>query len=218
MTDLRLPAPYLLEWPPELASVTDKRPAGAGHDAHARSARHRRFHTRCGNRPCESASRSLTRRACDSRAGGDHPPARQSPRSSGHGHRREVGASPVRPSVPEGLDTYPSLRLSSGQVFLKGTILKRLAPCFAEPLDVCGVLHPFEQILVRLDGNNDGDGFPVAGDDLGFGKWCLHVRQHTLPVMSRQDALHGLVHEHPALSLGAGRSGHTNKPKRGRKQ
>lgn len=159
---------------------TDKLPAGAGHDARAQSAQRLRFRTGLGNRRRESASRFLSRQACGSRAGADRLLVPESPRSPGRGLRLRAGVNLSRPSVPERLDTRSSLRLASGQIFVEGTILKRPLPCLAEPLDVGGILHPFQQFLVRLNGNNHGDGFPVAGDDLGFDRRCFHTRQYSL--------------------------------------
>lgn len=43
-----------------------------------------------------------------------------------------------------------------------------LFPRFLEPRDVIGVFEAFEHLLVYLDGENDRDGLPFAGDDFRF--------------------------------------------------
>ena len=44
-------------------------------------------------------------------------------------------------------------------------------------VDVIGIFQPSEHFLVDLDGENDRDGFPSAGDDLRFGQFCFHRRR-----------------------------------------
>jgi len=88
-----------------------------------------------------------------------------------------------------------------------------------EPFQVAGVFGAFHKFLIMFDRNDDGDGFPIAGDDFGFGGhnviisrsrrlyqqkfamasrhrsepgWRLHASRVCRPALRRRDrAFHG---------------------------
>jgi hypothetical protein len=78
------------------------------------------------------------------------------------------------------------LTAARGEVIFERTVMLRLGARTLEPGEIASVFRAFQQFLVVLDGENDGNQFAAARHHFRFKQWRFHGRNLAFPRRERK--------------------------------